>query len=410
MTKTFCRTCLVVGFLTFSTAALADDPGYFLSLRQKGQLIWRGSIDDSDGQTYDVWIVPGYAPPSRYAWESLKEAGESYGEYFGSEKYRDLGHGMNDAFNWALDDVFLDYTLEGIPRAWGDHFSAASRRVEKRVFGWWMAYPWALLASVADNVVRIPVGLIGTSAGIVYGGAIVPSFYLLNSAVVGTWDLAVHTIAVPACGYAWNTVIAPPMALVGQKPAPSRVDGFWVRTVAKQGANTLTAAETKAPSQGDFGHLMEWGAILVGEMGSYWQRMDEIDRQHKQAMMDLQVGKSTKEEAVKKELTAHYKTLTGSPAHQELLGALERDGVSSEYLLKIRRQLVRQYQTERRMSQQDAERLVDFMLVHPPAASSHDLNAGDREQRRQDKKTDPVRFSIEEGKGALKGDHSDKKP
>lgn len=410
MTRTFCRTCLAIGFLAFSSAALADDPGYFLSLGQKGQLIWRGSIDDSAGQTYDVWIVPGYVPPSRYAWESLKDAGESFGAYFGAEKYQDLGRGMNDAFNWAFDDVFLDYTLEGIPRAWGDHFRAASRRVEKRVFGWWMAYPWAFLASVADNVVRIPVGLIGTSAGIVYGGAIVPSFHILNSAVVGTWHLAVNTIAVPACGYAWNTVISPPMALVGQKPAPSRVDGFWVRTVAEQGANTRTAAETKVPSSQDFGHLMKWGAILAGEMDSYWQKMDEIDRQHKQDMMNLQIEKSRKEEAVKKEITTHYKTLAGSPANQELLGALERDGVSSEYLLKIRSQLVRQYRTEAKMSQQDAERLVDFMLVHPPATLSHGPDSEDPEQRRQNSKTDPLRLSIEEGKGALKGDHSDKKP
>ena len=58
-----------------------------------------------------------------------------------------------------------------------------------------------------------------------------PGYHLVDSTVRAAWHLGVDTVAIPAAGYAWNTAVAPPMALVGQKPAPQRADGFWVRMV-----------------------------------------------------------------------------------------------------------------------------------------------------------------------------------
>ena len=57
------------------------DSGYFLSLKQKGQLIGTGRIQDAQGTWYDVWIVPGYVQPARRAKAYLQRAGYDLAEY-----------------------------------------------------------------------------------------------------------------------------------------------------------------------------------------------------------------------------------------------------------------------------------------------------------------------------------------
>jgi hypothetical protein len=96
--------------------------------------------------------------------------------------------------------------------------------------------------------------------GVVSGVALVPAYHALDSAAVGVWNLGVNTIIVPVAGVGWNTVIGPPLALVGQKPAESRVDGFWVTIV---GAGE--AAPVRALSQEEVAALGQWGLLLLKE-------------------------------------------------------------------------------------------------------------------------------------------------
>jgi hypothetical protein len=204
----------------------ADDPGYFLSFQQKKQLMALGRIKDSAGTWYDVWICPGYVPPGRYARDSFKQAGSDFAEYFEANKYRSLKSGSAACFDWALHDCGMGFTIKGIPRAWGDHFAAATERTELRVFGWWLAYPWAFMESTVETAFRGALGAAGTAGGIASGLVIVPGYHALDSAVAGMWNLSVNTIIVPTVGNTWNTVVSPPLALIGQKPSASRVDGF----------------------------------------------------------------------------------------------------------------------------------------------------------------------------------------
>ena len=44
----------VTMFVTSAAVVLAQDTGYFLSMEQKGQLLWRGRIKDSDSIWYDI--------------------------------------------------------------------------------------------------------------------------------------------------------------------------------------------------------------------------------------------------------------------------------------------------------------------------------------------------------------------
>lgn len=249
-----------LGLLWAAGLARADDPGYFLSWQQKKDLLRLGRIQDAGGTWYDIWICPGYAPPARYAREHFKEAGGDFHEYIEANKYRSLKEGSKACFDWALDECGLGFTVKGIPRAWGHHFGVARERVQRRVFGWWMAYPWAFLESTVESAFRGALGTVGTVGGVVSGAAVVPVYHALDSAVAGVWNLSVNTIIIPVVGVSWNTVVGPPLALVGQKPSESRVDGFWVTIV---GTGEAARARTLAPEE--VAKLGEWGLLLLRE-------------------------------------------------------------------------------------------------------------------------------------------------
>ncbi|MFH0909638.1 MAG: hypothetical protein V1929_12830 [bacterium] len=273
MVRRFVLGLSAILFLGTAVPARADDDGYFLSWQQKKELLSMGRIQDSAGTWYDIWICPGYAPPSRYAWEHLKIAGADFHEYVEVHKYHSLKEGSTDCFRWAFKQCGLAFTVKGIPRAWNRHFSVAHRRTQQRVFGWWMAYPWAFMESTVETAFRGVLGAVGTAGGTVCGVAVVPSYHALNSAVAGVWNLGVNTIILPVVGVTWNTVVGPPMALIGQKPAPSRVDGFWV-TVVNPGSAPIERKLTPEEVQ----LLGTWGVLLLKETQPLDEKRTQIDK------------------------------------------------------------------------------------------------------------------------------------
>jgi len=70
---------------------------FFLSLRQKGQLIWLGRIQDTFGNEYDIWIVPGYVVPAQRMAKYMGRTGDNFAEYVGREKYHDIRQQSGDA-------------------------------------------------------------------------------------------------------------------------------------------------------------------------------------------------------------------------------------------------------------------------------------------------------------------------
>lgn len=273
MARLLRHAAIIVFLLSWVSCACAEDPGYFLSWQQKKQLMGLGRIQDAEGHWYDIWICPGYAPPAHYAKEHLIRAGGNFHEYFEANKYHMLKQGSASCFDWALQECGLGFTVKGIPRAWGRHFRVAHERSRRRVFGWWLAYPWALMESTVETAFRGALGAAGTAGGLASGLAVVPAFHALDSAVAGTWNLGVNTIALPAVGIAWNTAVAPPLALVGQKPSTSRVDGFWVTVVASG-----RAPSDRPPTVQEMEGLAQWGLLLLRETEPLAQERAEIDR------------------------------------------------------------------------------------------------------------------------------------
>lgn len=281
MRKIFGVLCCVFVLSSVCVSA-AEDPGYFLSWQQKKELLGLGRMQDSEGVWYDVWICPGYVSPSQSAREHLKKAGENFHEYVEPGKYRSLKKGSKACFEWAVKDCGADYIIKGIPQSWDRYFSVAHKRTQRRVFGWWLAYPWALMESSANMAFRGVVGSSGVAAGVACATAVVPAYHVLGSAIEGTWNLGVETVALPASAITWNTMVGLPLALIGQKPSESRVDGFWVTRV-DAAPRKLTAEE--------IGLLGQWGQVLREEIEPFEQKQEESDANSRE-----------KEERLRKEL------------------------------------------------------------------------------------------------------------
>ena len=375
----------LVLLLGFVSIALADDPGYFLSWQQKKQLTCLGRIQDASGTWYDVWICPGYAPPGRYAKDHFFAAGRNFREYFEANKYHMLKKGSSACFDWALKECGLGFTVKGIPRAWGKHFSVAQERTERRVFGWWLAYPWAFMEASVETAFRGALGAAGTAGGIGSGLAIVPAWHALDSAVAGTWNLGVNTIALPAAGIAWNTAVAPPLALVGQKPAESRVDGFWV-TVVESGRTP----GDRPPTAAELDLLAQWGALLLRETQSFAHERQEIDRrENEQQAKHYRAMQAERAEAQKRRERLRDREgekIREIAATNECARAIAQEHPDLRYDGRWRQELAQRLRRQG-LSEEEVQRTLEILRTHEESATPAAVPIRP--------KTDPVRRGAE---------------
>ena len=218
--------CILWMFLLSSSVSPEESQPYFLSWSQKGQLMLTGHIQEQE-VWYNVHLLPGYQPISHNSRRHLGDAGDNLLEYFQRKKYRDLINGSGDALIWGFNDALIG-TTEATGKAWVDSMVDAQSRVEKKVFGWWFAYPWAGLKASSLTVVNTLGGVGGAAAGTAWGLAGNPILRIVDSAGKATWNGGVGGIALPLLGAGWNTVLGMPMAIAGRRPAPSRLDAFWI--------------------------------------------------------------------------------------------------------------------------------------------------------------------------------------
>lgn len=371
--------CCLVG------EAAGEDPGYFLSWKQKRELLALGRIQDSSGTWYDVWICPGYVPPATYSRDSFKRAGANFHEYIEANKYRSLRSGSAACFDWALHECGMGFTLRGIPRAWGNHFEVAHERTSRRVFGWWLAYPWAFFESSVETAFRGALGAVGTVGGVASGLAVVPAYHALDSAVAGVWNLSVNTVIIPTVGVTWNTVVGPPLAMIGQKPAPSRVDGFWV-TVVNAGrppeVRQLTPAEVQTLSQ--------WGLLLLKETKPYADKREQLEREsrEKQRQLSRQM-EATRTDAARAgaEVTALERAhVRAVAATNGMAAALAAPGFAPAYGGECE-QAIRRHLMLQNIPNPEIEKIIHLLRTFPSAVTMSPESVR--------KKTDPVQRGVE---------------
>ena len=361
-----------------------DDPGYFLSLTQKGELIWTGCMQDIAGNWYDIWIVPGYVDPARECRINTVKTGRDFAEYGHKKKYSDLGEASSDAFEWAYDDCLMDFALKGSKNAWSESWTDAGKRTKQRVFGWWLSYPWAFLESTVSTVVRVPVGAAGTALGTVWGGGVVPVYYGVNSTVKGTLRFGVNAVVLPASACLWNTAAAPVMALVGQKPAPSRVDGFWVQQLSEEVLETARQSQ-ELPSREELEALAEWGGVLVTTATPFQKKRKELQAQMAKDYAELSRKLRQMEKSLSEQEKQALKSAAGDKPAAESLALLNERGYDSRKVIRASRDLRTLLEREGRLSGSEINQVIRLLRTHPPAAAT---NAVLRV------KTDPLNSSI----------------
>lgn len=398
--------CFLMFFIHQSMLFAAEDEGYFLNLKQKGQLISLGMIQDHEGVWYNISICPGYVSPYRYAKRYFYETSSDFGEYFDAEKYRDLVKHSKDSFRWAFDDCIHDFIIEGVPKTWEINFQAADNRTKKRVFGWWFAYPWAFIESTVESVVRVPLGLTGSVLGTGVATVVVPTYHMTDSSVKGLWHLSVNTITLPIVAGTWNTIISPPLSIIGQKPSLDRVDGFWVKALSNEQVSNMEYLEssTSRISREDIVLLEQWGTILDTEIKPYENeyaqvryegaatmkkiREDQIERERK-----IKDEQKTRELKIREEESRHMEHLRTDPNKQQLLLSLSERGFTADRLRALRNSLRKSLQENGTIDEKQIDHLIDLLIKYPPSIAMAKGSQNNETQTMRDK-TDPIRRSI----------------
>lgn len=299
-----------------SAGDIQEDGGYFLTFPQKLELIGRGEITDARKNVYDVWLCPGYVYPTEFARDAGWVKGtEAFGEYFESKKYKDLADNSGDCFEFAWEDCIEKGLIDGVPEAWNKYFSQASERVDKRVFGWFMAYPTAFVQAFSDNLFRIPITITGCVMGTAAGITVVPGYYALNSGIEGAGRYLVPGTLVPLSGYTFNTLISPPLSLLGQRPDESRVDGFWV---AMTPAEQVAARKLQAVplTDDEMGNYVKWARNVHTELMPFDKEFDHLQTEfkieHRKLQNEMQTLSNRHQRAldkIEKERNAAYQKL-----------------------------------------------------------------------------------------------------
>ena len=218
-----------------------------------------------------------------------------------------------------------------------------------------------------ETAFRGALGAAGTAGGIASGLAVVPAWHALDSAVAGTWNLGVNTLALPAVGIAWNTAVAPPLALVGQKPAESRVDGFWVTVVASgrtPGDRPPTAAELDL--------LAQWGALLLRETDSFEKERQEIDRrENEQRKEHYRAMEAERAEAQIRRERLHEQEgekIREVAATNEWARAVAQENPDLRYDMRWHQELAQRLRRQG-LSEDDIQRTLEILRTHDDSAT-----------------------------------------
>lgn len=363
---------LGIGLGTFSAAG-----EYFLDGDQKKDLVLHGRMTGHDNALYDVWIVPGYVPPARNARKGWKQSGEELKAYGRAGHYRKLRKTSRAWMRFARKDMLQEFALTGTRTAWTEAMGTAHQRVERRVFGWWFAYPWALLEASTESVLRTGIGIPASAATALGSFTVVPAAYVVAPAARSVTYAAVPGTALPLVAASWNTVIAPPLALAGQQPAAERADGFWMKRM-------------QDPAEADIrARMIAWQAQWREDPALAEMRESQVasNKKHTENIAALRARIEAEEKARRDEVAAieaerrrlvAKKTIEQAPALRE---ELSTQGYTPARLQSLREVLQKTLQ-EQGMNEEEATRMLD------------ELTGGDAtlpgQQRDADEKTDPL--------------------
>ncbi len=361
--------------LAFSVNVNAED--YFLTATQKKELLLRGQLHDEQQRLYDIWIVPGYVVPLNHVEKGWRSAGEALQHYGEAKFYGDIKKYSNETWRYGHKTILNKYTFTGTKKAWQNDMRTASQRTQKRVFGWWLAYPWGIFEATTESVFRL-------ATGIPVGVAVSSSAYTVVPAITMAWPVvesagfaSIQGTAYPLVASAWNTVVAPPLALLGQQPAPQRADGFWMKQVDDPNLQALAEVVIKWQRQLALNNPNNETVATKDKKAQIQHLYQQIRLLEQQVQQDEQQQQSQQISQL---------LLNAKQQKSQLEAELQSKGLSLAMLAR-NRQAIKVKMSVLNLSFEDLDKLLDVLITD---GVPHDLP-----ERSSDNKTDPLQRSLD---------------
>ncbi|MBH1970570.1 hypothetical protein FK216_05070 [Moraxellaceae bacterium AER2_44_116] len=337
--------------LAFSVNVKAED--YFLTATQKKELLLRGQLHDEQQRLYDIWIVPGYVVPLNHVESGWRNAGEALQRYRNPIFYSDLKKYSKETWRYGHKDILKEFTFTGTKKAWQTDMATASQRTQKRVFGWWLAYPWGVFEATTESVLRlatgIPVGI--TVSASAY--TLLPVLYMSWPAGESLGYASIEGTTYPLVASAWNTMIVPPLALLGQQPAPQRADGFWMKQVDDPNLQALADVVIKWQRQLALNNSNNETVATKDKKAKIQQLYQQIKELEQQVQQDE-----------KQQQSQHIKQLLVNAQQQkpQLEAELQSKGLSLAMLAR-NRQAIKVKMSVLNLSFEDLDKLLNVLLA-----------------------------------------------
>lgn len=371
--KQFCLPIISLIFL--STASYAGD--YFLTLPQKKELILAGQMHDEQQRLYDVWIVTGYVQPAKHIKQGWQKAGESLKDYGHPMLYNDIDKYSNNTWHYGTQDILQQYTFEDSSKAWQTSMATAKKRTQQRVFGWWLAYPWGVFEASVESVLRVATGLPVGVAVAASAYTVVPVITFVWPSVESVGYATIEGTAYPLVASAWNTVIAPPLAFLGQQPAPERADGFWMKQVDDPNLQALAEVVIKWQRQLALNNPNNETIATKDKKAQIQQLYQKIRALEQQVQLDEQQQQSQQ---------INQLLLNAQQQKPQLEAELQSKDLSLAMLAR-NRQAIKVKMSVLNLSFEDVDKLLDVLLV--------DSVPQNLQERSSDDKTDPLQRSLD---------------
>jgi hypothetical protein len=353
--------------LTLALSVNANADGYFLTAQQKQELVLRGQLHDEQQRLYDIWIVPGYVVPLNHVEKGWRNAGEALQHYGEAKFYNDIKKYSNETWRYGHKDILKEFTLTGTKKAWQTDMATASQRTQKRVFGWWLAYPWGIFEATTESVLRL-------ATGVPVGVAVAASAYTVVPAITMAWPVvesagfaSIQGTAYPLVASAWNTVVAPPLALLGQQPAPQRADGFWMKQVDDPNLQALADVVIKWQRQLALNNPHNETVATKDKKAQIQQLYQQIRLLEQQVQQDEQQQQSQQISQL---------LLNAKQQKPQLEAELQSKGLSLAILAR-NRQAIKVKMSVLNLSFEDLDKLLDVLIAdgvpkNLPERSSND--------------------------------------
>ncbi|HJV23377.1 MAG TPA: hypothetical protein VJ570_11805 [Holophagaceae bacterium] len=347
---------------------------------QRGELLWRGEMEDGQGRRYNVRILPGYVAPWHFAGEGWTDAGSDLAEYGAADTWTTMGHHARDSFKWGWKTSFWKFGLKGSGEAWSDNFQKAGQRTARRTFGWPLAYPWAFIASAFESALRLPLGVAGAALGTA-GAVVDPVVETTWPALKATWHAGVNGVVLPVAAWGWQSVAAPLAVPFASAPTPARADGTWMKLMPPS-----TPQPTEAVPDSVVADLTRYAAQTAALDADAGTSLVDLRRRERAELDAVRARFAAEAKGVEEARARKLQAWLEEPANREAVERLAQHGGDAATLRRATEPLVQRL-VATGLPEAEARGVVQRLLAHPLVPRTQGTSRYD--------KTDPLRSAVD---------------